>query len=73
MAGEYLDRKENILLVGNSGTGKTHLASSLGFAGCMQGRKVRFFTVKALVTHLLEMTEQLTGVCACIEKVNKKS
>lgn len=58
MTGEYLDRKENILLVGNSGTGKTHLASSLGFAGCMQGRKVQFFTVKALVTHLLEMTEQ---------------
>ena len=58
MTGEYLDRKENILLVGNSGTGKTHLVSSLGFAGCMQGRKVRFFTVKALVTHLLEMTEQ---------------
>ena len=55
---EYLDRKENILLVGSSGTGKTHLASSLGFAGCMQGRKVRFFTVNALVTHLLEMTEQ---------------
>ncbi len=58
MTGEYLDRKENILLVGSSGTGKTHLVSSLGFAGCMQGRKVRFFTVKALVTHLLEMTEQ---------------
>ena len=58
MTGEYLDRKENILLVGNSGTGKTHLVSSIGFAGCMQGRKVRFFTVKALVTHLLEMTEQ---------------
>ena len=58
MTGEYLDRKENILLVGNSGTGKTHLVSSLGFASCMQGRKVRFFTVKALVTHLLEMTEQ---------------
>jgi len=58
MTGEYLDRKGNILLVGNSGTGKTHLASSLGFARCMQGRKVRYFTVKALVTHLLEMTEQ---------------
>ena len=58
MTGEYLDRKENILLVGNSGTGKTHLVSSLGFASCMQGRKVRFFTVKTLVTHLLEMTEQ---------------
>jgi len=58
MVGEYIERHENILIVGNSGTGKTHLASALGFAGCMQGRKVRFFTVKALVTHLIEMTEQ---------------
>lgn len=58
MVGEYMDRHENVLIVGNSGTGKTHLASALGFAGCMQGRRVRFFTVKALVTHLLEMTEQ---------------
>jgi len=58
MTGQYLDRHENVLLVGNSGTGKTHLASALGFAACMQGRKVWFFTVKALVTHLLEMTEQ---------------
>ena len=58
MGGEYVERHENVLLVGNSGTGKTHLASALGFAGCTQGRRVRFFTVKALVTHLLEMTEQ---------------
>jgi len=58
MGGEYVERHENVLLVGNSGTGKTHLASALGFAGCMQGRHVRFFTVKALVTHLVEMTEQ---------------
>ncbi len=58
MVGEYMERYENILIVGNSGTGKTHLANALGFAGCMQGRKVRFFTVKALVTHLIEMTEQ---------------
>ena len=58
MGGEYVERHENVLLVGNSGTGKTHLASALGLAGCMQGRHVRFFTVKALVTHLVEMTEQ---------------
>ena len=58
MVGEYIDRKENILLIGSSGTGKTHIAGSLGFAACMQGRKVRFFSVKALVTHLMEMTEQ---------------
>lgn len=58
MVGEYLDRQENLLLVGNSGTGKTHLATALGFAACMQGRSVRFFTVKELVTHLLETAEQ---------------
>lgn len=58
MTGDYVERRENVLLVGNSGTGKTHLASALGFAACMQGRKVRFFTVKGLVTCLIEMTEQ---------------
>lgn len=58
MGGEYVERHENVLLVGNSGTGKTHLASALGLAGCTQGRHVRFFSVKALVTHLVEMTEQ---------------
>jgi DNA replication protein DnaC len=58
MTGEYVDRRENVLFVGNSGTGKTHLASALGFAGCMQGRKVRFFTAKGLVTQLMEMAEQ---------------
>jgi DNA replication protein DnaC len=58
MVGEYIDRHENILIVGNSGTGKTHLASALGFAACTQGLKVRFFTVTGLVTHLLEMREE---------------
>ena len=36
--GEYLDRRENILLVGTSGTGKTHLATALGIAACGQGK-----------------------------------
>jgi len=58
MGGEYIDKKENILFAGSSGTGKSHLASALGFAGCSQGRKVKFFTVRELVTHLIEMSEQ---------------
>ena len=58
MVGQYMERHENVLIMGNSGTGKTHLASALGFAGCQQGRRVRFYTVHALVTHLIEMSEQ---------------
>jgi len=48
MTGEYVDRHENVILVGNSGTGKTHIASALAFSACMQGRRVRFFTVGVL-------------------------
>jgi DNA replication protein DnaC len=55
--GSYLEARENVLLIGNSGTGKTHLASALGFAACTQGRKVRFWGATALVTHLLEARE----------------
>lgn len=46
MMGEYADRHENVLLVGNSGTGRTHPASALDFAACIQGGRVRFFAVK---------------------------
>ena len=55
--GEYIDRRENVLLIGNSGTGKTHLATALGFAACQHGRKVRFFSATGLVTQLLERRE----------------
>ena len=57
-SGEYLEGRENVLLIGNSGTGKTHLASALGFAACTQGKRVRFWSATALVTHMLEMREQ---------------
>jgi DNA replication protein DnaC len=57
LRGEYLERKENVLLVGNPGTGKTHLATALGFAACTAGKRVRFTTTTALVTLLLEMRE----------------
>ncbi len=56
--GEYLDRRENVLLVGPSGTGKTHLATALGVAACGQGRKVRFFRVTELITLLQEAKEE---------------
>lgn len=52
--GGYIDRAENVLFVGDSGTGKTMLATALGVAACEQGRSVRFTTVAALVNELLE-------------------
>ena len=57
MRGEYLEKKENVLLVGNPGTGKTHLATALGFAACTAGKRVRFMSTTALVTLLLETRE----------------
>ena len=45
-----LDRRENVLALGNSGTGKTHLA----LAACQKGYRVRFTTAAALVNDLLE-------------------
>ena len=58
MRGQYIADRQNVLIVGNSGTGKTHLATALAFAACAQGRKVRFFTVTQLVRQLLEMREE---------------
>jgi len=55
---EYLDRRENVLFIGASGTGKTHLATALALIACNQGRRVRFFTTTGLVTHLLEKREE---------------
>jgi DNA replication protein DnaC len=56
--GEFIKERENVLLVGNSGTGKTHLATALAFAACQMGFKVRFFGVTGLVTQLLECREE---------------
>ena len=52
--GSYLDKQENLILMGNSGTGKTHLATALGLLACQQGRKVRFFTAAGLINLLTE-------------------
>lgn len=58
MRGEYIDKRENILIVGNSGTGKTHVATSLGIAACGLGKRVRFYRVTELITELLEAREE---------------
>lgn len=56
--GEFLQRRENVLLIGNSGTGKSHLALGLGLAACQRGHRVRFITAAALVHELLEARDE---------------
>ena len=49
---EYVERRENVIAIGNSGTGKTHIA--LGLAACQRGVSVGFTTAAALVHELME-------------------
>ena len=51
---EYVERRENVIALGNSGTGKTHVALGLGLAACQKGLSVGFTTAAALVHELLE-------------------
>jgi DNA replication protein DnaC len=53
-AGDYIKQAEPILLIGEPGTGKTHLACALGAAAAEQGYRVRFVTAARLVTQLVE-------------------
>ena len=55
---EYVTRRENIIAVGNSGTGKTHICLGLGLAACQKGLSVGFNTAAALVHELLEARDE---------------
>jgi DNA replication protein DnaC len=52
--GSWIDDRESIIFVGESGTGKTHLAIALAVCACQQGRRVRFTTLAALANELQE-------------------
>jgi len=52
--GGYLQRAEPVIFIGDSGTGKTHLATGLGVAACQQKQRVRFVTAAGLVNELVE-------------------
>lgn len=54
----YLESKENVLALGNSGTGKTHLAIALGYAACQHNKTVYFTQAAQLVHQLLEDREE---------------
>ncbi|GAQ17658.1 ATP-binding protein [Oceanobacillus picturae] len=49
---KFIDRKENVILTGSPGTGKTHIATGLGRKACRQGYEVRFYRVADLVDQL---------------------
>ncbi len=55
---EYVNRRENIIAVGNSGTGKTHIVLGLGLAACQKGLSVGFTTAAALVHELIEARDE---------------
>ena len=55
---EYVDRKENIMLLGNSGTGKSHIATGLGLAACQKGLPVLFTTTTSLSNELMEAKDE---------------
>jgi DNA replication protein DnaC len=50
---EYLRQHENVILVGNSGIGKTHIATALAYEACRKGYKVKFYTAAGLVNELM--------------------
>ena len=56
--GNYLPKAEPILMVGNPGLGKTHVAISLALAACRQGQRVRFYTAAGLVNELIQAQDE---------------
>ena len=72
--GGYLERAEPVLLVGEPGTGKSHLATGLAIAACRQRKRVRFITAAALVNQLVEAqreqsTQPHAGTLGAVELI----
>lgn len=57
-SGTYLDKGEPVVLLGDSGTGKSHLLIGMGMAACEQGRAVRYATCAGLVNELVEAADE---------------
>lgn len=50
---DFLNRKENLILYGRNGSGKSHMATAIGIEACMQNKKVKFYKTAALVNDLI--------------------
>jgi DNA replication protein DnaC len=57
---DFIGKGQNVVLAGNPGTGKTHLAIGLGIKACMEDYKVFFTTVPRLITQIRECRSQKT-------------
>jgi len=55
---EWVERRENVIALGPSGTGKTHIALGLGLSACQKGLSVGFITAAALVHELMEARDE---------------
>lgn len=68
----FIERKDNLILYGPVGTGKTHLATAIGVEACNKGKTVKFFRTAALVNALLEAkkNEELKKFLKQIEKTD---
>jgi DNA replication protein DnaC len=55
---EWIERRENVIALGPSGTGKTHAALGLGLAACQRGMSVSFTTAAALVNEMMEARDE---------------
>lgn len=54
---DFVSKRQNIVMIGNPGTGKTHLSIALGVKACMQGMNVKFYTAANLANELIEAQE----------------
>ena len=55
---DYIKNLENVILVGNSGVGKTHIATALAYEACRQGMKVKFYTAAGLINEMLAAQQE---------------
>jgi DNA replication protein DnaC len=70
--GSWIDNNESVIFVGDSGTGKTMLATALGVCACQQGRRVKFITLAALANELGEAVsrDELSRVVARYARID---
>lgn len=54
---DFVSKHQNIVMIGNPGTGKSHLSIALGIKACMQGMNVKFYTAANLSNELIEAQE----------------